>query len=137
MKVLSVNPPLLPIDRYGSDLARVGAVTEPLGLAFVAAALERRGAEVEILDTIALRYRGDDIRNHIKGKNYDVVGITMLTPMYLVATEVARLVKSVMSDVKIMVGGAHPTLMPRETMEEILILKISGFFVINYHDSNG
>jgi len=118
LKVLLINPPLLPIDRYGSDLARVGPVTEPLGLAFVAAALERRGDEVEILDTIALRYRGDDIREHIKGKRYDVVGITMLTPMYLVALEVARLVKSLGENIKIVVGGAHPTLMPRETMEE-------------------
>jgi len=118
MKVLLINPPLFPVDRYGSDLARVGPVTEPLGLAFVAAALEKRGDEVEILDTIALRYRGDDIRNHVKGKNYDVVGITMLTPMYLVAMDVARLVKSLGENIKIVVGGAHPTLMPRETMEE-------------------
>ena len=118
MKILLINPPLFPIDRYGSDLARVGPVTEPLGLAFVAAALERRGDEVEILDTIALHYSGDDIRNHLKGKNYDVVGITMLTPMYLVAMEVARLVKSLGGGTKIVVGGPHPTLMPRETMEE-------------------
>ena len=118
MKVLLINPPLLPIDRYGKDLAELGPVTEPLGLAYIAAVLEQRGDTVEILDTIALNYRRDDIVNHLKGKHFDAVGVTMLTPMYLTGIEVIKLVKSLYNDIIAIVGGPHPTLMPIETLRE-------------------
>ncbi len=118
MKVLLVNPPLLPIDRYGKDLAELGPVTEPMGLAYIAAVLEQRGDKVEVLDTIALNYRKEDIINYLKGKRFDVVGVTMLTPMYLTGIEVVKLIKSLNKDTIIIVGGPHPTLMPKEILKE-------------------
>ena len=89
-----------------------------MGLAYIAAALEQRGDKVEILDTIALNYRRDKIVNHLKGKRFDVVGVTMLTPMYLTGIEVIKLVKSLYNDIIAIVGGPHPTLMPIETLKE-------------------
>lgn len=50
MDILLVNPPLSVIDRYGKALGKVGSLTEPLGLAYLAAAINKKGYHAEILD---------------------------------------------------------------------------------------
>ena len=54
MRVLLINPPYTAEDRYGKDLGRFGPLNEPLGLAYLAANLERGGHEVSIFDAPAL-----------------------------------------------------------------------------------
>ena len=43
MKVLLINPPYSTEERYGRDLGKFGPLNEPLGLAYLAANLERGG----------------------------------------------------------------------------------------------
>ncbi len=116
MKVLLVNPPYSSEERYGKDLGRFGPLNEPLGLAYIAATLERAGHDVAILDAPALGISSKDIPLHMEGRGYGVVGVTMLTPMFGRSMEVVRTVREAFHEIRIVVGGAHPTILPRETL---------------------
>ena len=116
MRVLLINPPYTAEDRYGKDLGKFGPLNEPLGLAYLAANLERGGHGVSILDAPALDLTSEGICRSIEAGAYDVIGVTMLTPMYRRSVEVVRAIKKTFPDLPIVVGGPHPTILPEETL---------------------
>ena len=118
MRVLLINPPYTTEDRYGKDLGRFGPLNEPLGLAYLAAKLEQEGHEVSIMDAPALGLTSTGICKLIEEKAYDLIGVTMLTPMYVRSIEVVKAIKHAFPEITIVVGGPHPTIMPRDTLIE-------------------
>jgi len=118
-KVLLINPPFSLEERYGKDMKYFGALSEPLALAYLAANLELYKYPVKILDCPALDMRIEDIIQELRKENYDLVGLTMLTPMYSVVKQMASAIKQAFPQIKIMVGGAHATALPKETLEDI------------------
>ena len=82
MRVLLVNPPYSTEERYGKDLGKFGPLNEPLGLAYLAANLERGGHDVTILDAPALDYTANDICGFLEDRSYDLIGVTMLTSIF-------------------------------------------------------
>jgi len=118
MRVLLINPPYTTEDRYGKDLGRFGPLNEPLGLAYLAANLEQGGHEVSISDAPALDLTSMGICRLVEEKAYDLIGVTMLTPMYIRSIEVVKAIKHAFPEIIIVVGGPHPTILPRETLIE-------------------
>jgi len=118
MNVLLINPPYSSEERYGRDLGKFGPLNEPLGLAYIGANLERNGHKVTIIDAPALEFKATDICGHMEKEEYDMVGVTMLTPMYARSVEVVRNVSKAFPEIKIVVGGPHPTILPEETLNE-------------------
>jgi len=118
MRVLLINPPYTAEDRYGKDLGKFGPLNEPLGLAYLAANLERGGHVVSILDAPALDLTSVGICKSIEAESYDLIGVTMLTPMYHRSVEVVRAIKKAFPELPIVVGGPHPTILPKETLTE-------------------
>ena len=116
MNILLINPNLSLSERYGM-LARVGPTTEPLGLAYLAAAIHKAGHKVKIIDAAPLHYKPSDLVRELETENHDIIGITLMTPMYLCAMEVVRSIRKVDKKVKIIVGGPHVTIMPEETLK--------------------
>lgn len=118
MKILLISPHLTTTDRYGKALGKVGTVSEPLGLAYLAAAIrEKRDDEVTILDACALNYTSGDLEDYLRKDKWDVVGVMMLTPMYGKTIEVVDIVKKIDKNIKVLVGGPHPTIFPEETLK--------------------
>jgi len=118
-KILLINPPFFPEERYGKKLKDFGALSEPLGLAYLASNLELHNYSVKILDCTALDITLEKIHQELEKEHYDLIGLTMLTPMYSRVKETARIIKKTCPQTKIIVGGAHPTILPKETLEEI------------------
>jgi radical SAM superfamily enzyme YgiQ (UPF0313 family)/ubiquinone/menaquinone biosynthesis C-methylase UbiE len=118
MRVLLINPPYTTTDRYGKDLGRFGPLNEPLGLAYLAASLQEADHQVTILDAPAEGISVDGVCDVAEGGGYELVGVTMLTPMYSRSIEVIEAVKGRLPETKVVVGGAHPTILPRETLAE-------------------
>lgn len=118
MRVLLINPPYTTEDRYGKDLGRFGPLNEPLGLAYLAAELEQGQHEVSIMDAPALGLTSMGICKLIEEKAYDLIGVTMLTPMYVRSIEVVKAIRYAFPEITIVVGGPHPTIMPRDTLIE-------------------
>jgi len=59
-----------------------------------------------------------EVKDKIASFAPDIIGITMFTANYKAAKIIAMLSKTVDPDVKIVVGGSHPTLDPEETVAQ-------------------
>lgn len=114
-KVLLAVPP-------GCDKLEVyqvmGLRAPPLGLAWIASVLERRGHEVKIVDSPTLGLSIGDFVKIVESWSPDVVGLSSLTPTIRLAYKAAKAVKAVDEDIKVVVGGVHATFMWREVLEE-------------------
>ncbi|MDO8688444.1 MAG: cobalamin-dependent protein, partial [Dehalococcoidia bacterium] len=126
-KVLLVQPPCTIAPRYTKE------IQPPLGLAYVAACLEQDydvrildaacdGWEVETKDENGLITYGlsfDRIGSHIAEFNPDVVGVSCLFSMqHRNAHKVCQVARDVNRDILTVMGGAHPTALPDQTLQD-------------------
>jgi anaerobic magnesium-protoporphyrin IX monomethyl ester cyclase len=95
----------------------VPAVIPPLGLAYVAAALEKAGFHVEIFDNYQLNKPIDYVKFEIKRLNPEIVGITCGSVTYQKCIETAKAVKEVKPFCKVVVGGWHPSYLPDSMLQ--------------------
>jgi radical SAM superfamily enzyme YgiQ (UPF0313 family) len=89
----------------------------PLGLAYVAAALEKGGFQVEILDNYMLEKPIDYVKLEIKRLRPQIVGIACDSVTYRRCIETAKAVKETLPSCKVVVGGPHPSLMPDSMLQ--------------------
>jgi anaerobic magnesium-protoporphyrin IX monomethyl ester cyclase len=89
----------------------------PLGLSYVAAALEKAGFTVEVLDNYLLRKPLDEVKQMVTQRNPEIVGITCSSASYPVCVQTAKAVKEVLPSCKVVVGGWHPTYMPESMLQ--------------------
>jgi len=89
----------------------------PLGLAYVAAALEKSGFKVEVFDNYLLNKPIDDVKRMISGLNPEIVGITCSSASYSRCVEAAKAVKETLPSCKVVVGGWHPSYMPDSMLQ--------------------
>jgi len=127
MKIMLIKPPaLIPKDWKG-----IIGVVPPLGLAYVAAVLEKNGHEIKILDCILedwkkinkfnekIKYLGlsyEKIADAIKKEKPDVVGITSWSVEAPSAFRVAETVKKVDKNIFTVLGGIHPSIRPKDCL---------------------
>lgn len=90
---------------------------EPLGLEYIAASLEN-GHRVKILDLDILNINPQQLRRYLADEKPDFIGITASTPMLVDAKQIFTLVRAVLPDCKKIIGGAHPSCMPLNALEE-------------------
>jgi len=67
VKVLLVNPPLSKNELYARGSEESASILPPLGLAYVAAVLEKAGHEIKIIDGIAEDISLEEIGKKAKG----------------------------------------------------------------------
>jgi anaerobic magnesium-protoporphyrin IX monomethyl ester cyclase len=93
----------------------------PLGLLCVATGLVRQGYNIRIIDGFASSDWKRDLLDAIKEKPL-CFGVTSMTgPQILHALQGCKLVRELYPDVPIVWGGIHPTLLPRQTLENPLV----------------
>ena len=106
----------------------------PVGLLYVGGYLQKKGLKVKIIDvpmTSVVRnkkfYQNIDqelkkiehqMIEEFKSVKTKAVGIAFFTPEYFEVFDLARAYKKIDPEVKIFVGGIHPTLYPEEIFEE-------------------
>jgi len=98
------------------SLNKAQGVYPPLGIAYIAACLEREGYEVEILDSLAENLTVQETKERIKRAGPDVVGVTAMTPTVQGALEVLRLTKEVDKGIVTVIGGVQLSVYPKETV---------------------
>jgi len=81
-----------------------------LGVLRVAAALEQRGVKVGILDLSGVANYTDAVRSHLANANIDWIGITSTTPQLPASVKIARTIREVAPNLRIVLGGPHVTL---------------------------
>ena len=90
---------------------------QKLGILWVAGYLRQElGITPNIIDSIADSLKLEDIQKTIVQEEPDIVGFSVLTFNILDCIEVAKMIKTVSPQTKIVFGGFHPSLYPVETL---------------------
>lgn len=89
----------------------------PLGLSYVAAALEKAGFKVEMLDNYLLRKPITEVTELVKHANPEIVGMTCSSASYPRCVETAKAIKEALPSCKIVVGGWHPSYVPESMLQ--------------------
>ncbi|MCD6288765.1 MAG: radical SAM protein [Candidatus Hydrogenedentes bacterium] len=113
MKVALVSPP-----SEKGKYEHVKLSIPKMGIGYLAAVLESKGIECDVIDAKFERLSMDDVRHRFAAGNFDVVGISAMTAGIHSAGEVARAAKEMLPKCTTAVGGAHAIALPRRTMEE-------------------
>ncbi len=117
MRVLFINPPW--VRRKDNVWHNVASIMPPLGLAWMAAVLERDGHQVSIFDAHAKRVGLDQFPSYLSRLGrFDIVGITATTALIINGLEIARMVKTWCPQAMVVLGGVHPTVLPEEVLAE-------------------
>jgi anaerobic magnesium-protoporphyrin IX monomethyl ester cyclase len=89
----------------------------PLGLAYIAAALEKNGYPVEIYDNYLLGRPIEEVKAEIRKRQPEIVGITCSSLTYSRCIEMAKAVKEAYPSCKVVVGGPHASYMPETLLQ--------------------
>lgn len=81
-----------------------------LGILKVAAALERAGYELEMVDLSGIENYEEAIHHHAQSSQANIFGVTATTPQMPAAAKVWRVIREVRPEAKIILGGPHVTL---------------------------
>lgn len=117
MKILFIVPPSSLKERWGKFSSAVQTYL-PLGLAYVAAVTEEEGYNVRVIDAVAMKYGFKDIEETIKKFSPDVIGQQTVFSNLESCHTVAKIAKSINPNVKVILGGAHVTMYPEETIKQ-------------------
>ena len=117
MKILLINPGIAQSEVYAKYSAGAPCLP-PLGLCYLAGVLLEKGYQVRIIDCVAEKMSISQLKKEIKGFAPDVAGVTSTTVSYQTAQTVLRAVKEVGSNILAVLGGAHISALPEQTMLE-------------------
>ena len=124
MKVLLVNPPIdnMITTNIPTYVDEERGYSPPLGIMYVAAYAEQHtDHDIEILDVLAEELSYSEFENEIRKRKPDAVGITAMTFTLIDVMIIARIIKNVDSDIKIILGGPHATIFPDHIIEKPFI----------------
>lgn len=111
IKVLLIHPKFE--DIFYEDLK-----LPPLGLAYIAGNLRRANYDVRILDADLSINQMEDVRKTSEEYMPDIVGISVSSSVMKASLKIARILKNINRDIRIIFGGVHPTLFPKEVANE-------------------
>ena len=118
MKIALIDPPFE--DEYAvgisKSIKKVLNVIPSLGLAYIASVLEREGHEVKIFDcTIGIKYH--KILKELSVFQPEIIGLTGTTPASKNMIQIAYNIRKDLTNVLVLVGGAHLNALPEITMQ--------------------
>jgi radical SAM superfamily enzyme YgiQ (UPF0313 family) len=119
LRVLLINPPW-----FGELIGKNPAIVEkhrgfnpPLGILSLAGYLETHSSfHLDLLDAQPKRYSYTELEELLRSRPADVVGITAMTFTLIDVFKTVRLVRRIMPQAKIVLGGPHVHLYPDETI---------------------
>lgn len=112
-----MNPPW--VKKEGNIWRKVAGVVPPLGLAYLAAVAEARGARARILDAQALGLSEQQTAAEISRTPARIIGFTATTPIVNGAYRLAAHACTAHPHARILMGGPHVTALPEEPFSKI------------------
>jgi len=112
MRVLLILPPNVEfLEPFRSSRRKPPALLwgYPLGLGYLAAVLKLKGFQVRIIDACFEGIPFDELVEQVKEYEPDIVGIGCLTHILRSGIELAKRIKLLNKDIKIVMGGPHST----------------------------
>jgi anaerobic magnesium-protoporphyrin IX monomethyl ester cyclase len=107
MKILLVNPITRNISLSSPDL----------GLGYLASALKKENHQVQIIDCVNLKLTFKIFEDYLASFDFDVIGFRVFSTDLLSVKKSLLIVRNMRPDVKIILGGAHPSYFPEQTLQ--------------------
>ena len=91
----------------------------PMGLGYIAAYAKKHGYDVTFIDPDVQEITYGDIAEFVSETRPALVGISFMTPQLGTAKEIVDSIRKKVPDAPIVLGGAHPSVMPSESLQQI------------------
>jgi len=120
MKVLFINPPSQNeiISCNPEIIKKERGYDSPLGILYLAGYLEKNSNhQISIIDAQVEKLDYSQLAGRIKRTSPDLVGITAMTFTLIDVIQVIETVKKIDSQIKIVLGGPHAHIYPKETLD--------------------
>lgn len=115
MKVLSIIPPF-GFKKEGEKIKQKPGFMPAIGLSLIATILDNAGHEVRILDMQVNNLTEKELIGYIRGFNPAVVSMSILDATSGIVKKIINVTKTNFKDVKIICGGVHASMYPKETL---------------------
>ena len=106
-KTLLVHPLGYKADAAGRDISRIANIMPPLGLASIAAYMEQRGSEVDIIDCYARPDSDRAIRDYLLAEKPAFIGLSCTTSSFLDGIRIAEMAREAVPGIRTVFGGPH------------------------------
>lgn len=96
----------------------------PLGIAYIASYLREKGIKSNVIDQT---FEGRaTLERNLKKANPDILGLSTCTLKFLDSIEIAKLAKKINPNVIIIMGNAHPPILPEIIKNDCLDILVRG-----------
>jgi anaerobic magnesium-protoporphyrin IX monomethyl ester cyclase len=109
---------MLATPSYHCGMVECAGVWMPLGLAYLAGALDSAGYDAEIYDAMSLFHGDEQIQARLVRSKPDVVAVTAYTATAEAALHLLRMAKELLPGCTTVIGGVHPTFMAGEMLAD-------------------
>jgi radical SAM superfamily enzyme YgiQ (UPF0313 family) len=106
-RVLLVHPLGYDADAAAGDISRVANIMPPIGLAGIAAFLERRSIRASIIDCYARPGSDRAIREHLLAERPAFIGLSCTTSSFLDGIRIAEMARATLPGIRTVFGGPH------------------------------
>jgi len=118
-KILLAQPLWSIEEQFGKYSKGAGNNTFSYGMSLMASVLEKEGYHVDICDSQFLNFSAKDFEDYLAKGKYDIIGMPCYTASVNFVHDTSKICKRILPKATIVIGGIHPTLMPRQTLQEI------------------
>ncbi len=106
------------------DMSRIANIMPPIGLCSLAAYLEKHGIDSYIYDCYANPNNDKKIADYIKSEEPDFAGFTTTTSSFHDAVRIAKNIKSLNPDIKIIFGGVHISALKEKILNDYSVIDL-------------
>ena len=106
-KILLVHPLGYKTERAGQDVSRIANIMPPLGLASMAAYLNKKNIEADIVDCFAKPFSDRFIQDYLTKEKPSFIGLSCTTSSFLDGVRLAEMAKNTLPGIKTVFGGPH------------------------------
>jgi radical SAM superfamily enzyme YgiQ (UPF0313 family) len=120
--ILLVHPLGYRKESARKDISRIASIIPPIGLACIAAYLEKRGINTSIIDCYARPDSDSLIRSYLESEKPAFIGLSCTTSTFLDGIRTAKLAKSILPGIKVVFGGAHVSALKERILKDFPVI---------------
>jgi radical SAM superfamily enzyme YgiQ (UPF0313 family) len=115
-RILLIHPLGYRKEAAAQDISRKANIMPPLGLASIAAYLEREGISADIIDCYAHPDSDSLILDYVRARRPAHIGLSCTTSSFLDGVRIVEMVKAERPDIRAIFGGVHVSALREKTL---------------------
>ncbi|MBI4764272.1 MAG: cobalamin B12-binding domain-containing protein [Deltaproteobacteria bacterium] len=117
-RILLVHPLGYRVERSGQDVSRIANIMPPLGLASLAAYLEKENIKADIVDYFAKPFSDSTVQDYLVRERPAFVGFSCTTSSFLDGVRLAKMAKKALPGIKTVFGGPHVSALKTKSLAD-------------------